>query len=598
MKKKEPVISDRAAAYAAAVVSGDLLAGPFVRGACQRHLDDLQKAHERGFYYDEHAAAEAIAFFEEILHLAGGQFEGKPFMLLPWQAFVVGSLFGWKRKSDDARRFRVAFIEAGKGCGKSPIAAGIGMKGLVADNEPRAEIYAAATTQSQAMVLFRDAAAFFDQSPELTKRLVPSGIGEKCWNLSHLESGSFFRVISSERKQSGPRPHMALLDEIHEHPDGNVIEILRAGFKWRTQPLSFMITNSGFDKTTVCWEYHDLGTKIALGQLENDEFFSYICALDDADLVDDRYLDDESLWPKVNPSLDAGLPGYDYIRGQIREARGLPSKMSTVRRLCFCVWTESDNPAINREAWMSCEDKGYSVDILKDRRCWGGLDLSAVNDLTAFGLMFEPSEDDPIWRLKVWFWVPGKGLHRKQATDHVPYLAWRDQNHLFTSPGEAISKTQVIRFIYEETAKYRLMGIAYDRNRMKDLLEFAQNEGIDLDVGKWDKENRKWIFKNTGMRMMPFGQEARSMTPAIDKFELYLLERMLRHDGNPVLTWCASNAVIESDGDYRRYSKKKAIGRIDGIQAAAMACGILEDKEKESQFEGMTADEIKKRMAF
>ena len=425
------IIRDRATDYATAVVCGRITAGPFVRGACRRHLSDIERSEEGGlFYYDPTEAAEAIAFFEEILHLAGGQFEGRPFLLFPWQAFVVGSLFGWKRKSDGVRRFRVAFIEAGKGCGKSPIAAGIGMKGLVADKEPRAEIYAAATTQSQAMVLFRDAAAFFDQSPELAKRLVPSGIGEKCWNLSHLESGSFFRVISSERKQSGPRPHMALLDEIHEHPDGNVIEMLRAGFKWRKQPLSFMITNSGHDKASVCWEYHDLGIKVSTGQLENDEFFAYICSLDEEDLKDDRYLDDESLWIKVNPSIDYGLPGYEYIRSQIREARMLPSKMATVRRLCFCIWTEAENPAISRVAWTSCHDGDYPEEMLKGRKCWGGLDLSATQDLTAFALMFQPTDEDPFWRLKVWFWMPGVGLRLKSEQDHVPYIAWRDAGHI------------------------------------------------------------------------------------------------------------------------------------------------------------------------
>ncbi|MFA5100059.1 MAG: terminase TerL endonuclease subunit, partial [Candidatus Omnitrophota bacterium] len=272
------------------------------------------------------------------------------------------------------------------------------------------------------------------------------------------------------------------------------------------------------------------------------------------------------------------------------EARGLPSKMATVKRLCFCVWTEAENPAIDREAWSACQDKDYPDEILLGRRCWGGLDLSAVNDLTAFALVFEPSADDQLWRLKVWFWVPGKGLHKKADTDHVPYIAWRDAGYILTSSGEAISKTQVIRFIYEQTEKYDLQGIAYDRNRIKDLLEFAQKEGIDLSVGEWDKENRKWLFQGSGIKMMPFGQEARSMTPAIDKFELYLLERLFRHDGNPCLTWCAANAVIESDGNYRRYSKKKAIGRIDGIQAAAMAFGILEEAQLRSAYESPAAE--------
>ena len=630
MAKKKPKTTDRATLYALAVVSGKSLAGPLVRAACQRHLDDLKRAGKRGFYYDEQEAAEAIAFFEEILFLNGGQYEGLPFILLPWEAFVIGSIFGWKRKVDDKRRFRVAYVETAKGSGKSPLCAGVGIKGLVADNEARAEIYAAATFRDQAMVLFRDAVAFYDQSPELQERLVTSGTGAHRWNLAYLDKGSFFRVISSEKKgQSGPRPHMALLDEIHEHTDGTVIEMLRAGFKWRTQPLSFMITNSGYDKTSVCWEYHEMGEKVATRVIENDEFFAYICALDEEDTKDDRYLDDESLWVKVNPSLEYGLPGYDYIKGQLAEARGMPSKMATVKRLCFCQWTDAENPWISSEIWTPCRDSEFDYARLAGRKCWGGLDLSAVNDLTSFGLMFEPEVSprtevqengkkrilpftpeeiqqyiaegkDPFFRLVVWFWIPGDGLREKSNTDHVPYDVWEKQGNLLTSSGRAIRKGQVIRFIYNETAKYDLVGIAYDRNRMKDLIEFAENEGIDLAIGKWDKDKRAWKFdQSSGIKMMPFGQEARSMAPAIDKFETMLLEKQLRHDGNPCLTWCAANVVVDSDDTgYRKMSKRKSIGRIDGILVSVMACGILEDIRERSAYDGLTAEQIKERMSF
>lgn len=595
---------DRATVYAVSVLDGSILAGPYVRGACRRHLNDLEKERndpDYPYFYDEYAAAEAIAFFEEVLLLNGGQYEGKPFLLLPWQDFIVGSIFGWKRKSDGMRRFRVAYVEAAKGCGKSPLCAGAGLKGLVADSEPRAEIYAAATKKDQAMVLFRDAIAFYDQSPELQNRLVASGVGAHRWNLAYLNKGSFFRVISSEKQgQSGARPHMALLDEIHEHADGTVIEMLRAGFKFRRQPLSFMITNSGHDKTTVCWEYHDLGVKVALEQLQNDEFFSYICSLDEEDLTDDHYLDDESLWEKVNPSLGAGLPGYDYIRGQIREARGMPSKMATVKRLCFCVWTEADNPWISAEAWNRCRDTEFDRERLVGRKCTAGLDLSATTDLTSLDFIFEPTEDDPFKRLLSFFWIPGEGIRQRSETDHVPYDVWVKQGRVFTSPGRTISKTQVVKFLHECSQKYDIQGVAYDRSRMPDLIEFAEKEGIDLAIGKWDKEKRKWNFDSpTGIKMMPFGQEARSMAPAIDKFEVFLINEEIRHDGNPAQTWCMANAVVKDDNDegYRKISKRKSTGRVDGAITAVMAAGILESTAEEgSVFDGLTKEQMIARM--
>jgi len=565
-------VTDRATLYALSVVEGKTIAGPHVRAACRRHLNDLDHAGKRGLYYDEAEAADAIAFFEECLCLNGGQFEGKPFILLPWQCFVVGSLFGWKRKSDDMRRFRVAFIETAKGSGKSPLAAAIGIKGLVADKEPRAEIYAAATLKDQAMVLFRDAVAFYDQSPELQERLVASGVGDNRWNLAYLEKGSFFRVIASDNKKgkSGPRPHIVLLDEIHEHPNGNVIEMLRAGFKFRRQPLSFMITNSGFDKTTVCWEYHDMGVKVAAEQVQNDEFFAYICALDDGDFLgpdgktaDDHYLDDESVWPKVNPSLEYGIPGYEYIRGQVLEARGLPSKMATVKRLCFCIWTEAENPAISPEAWRACEDKDYSLDILKDRRAWGGLDLGETGGLTAFALIYEPSYDDPYWRLKVWFWIPGIGLHIREDRDHVPYIAWRDAGYITAIDRKTMDYEFAIKAIEGFCEAYDVQKIAYDRWKMKDFKKEMDRLGVTLP------------------EMVDFGQGYQSMDPAIKVFETKLTAGTIRHDGNPCLTSHAASVVAVTDAaENKKYDKSRSTGRIDGIIAAVMACGILEEVDE------------------
>ena len=219
--------------WALAVGAGDIVAGPHVRASCARHLRDLVDAGERGLIWDQDQVKRVLDFFPGVLCLAGGQFEGNPFRLHPSQQFVIGSLFGWKRR-DGRRRFRRAYIEQGKGNGKSPLAAGIGMYCLVADGEQRAEVYAAASIKSQAMVLFRDAVAMWQQSGALGARLTPSG-GNPIWNLADLKSGSFFRPISSEEDHSGPRPSCALCDEIHEHRNGHMIEMLERGFKFRRQ---------------------------------------------------------------------------------------------------------------------------------------------------------------------------------------------------------------------------------------------------------------------------------------------------------------------------------------------------------------------------
>lgn len=538
--------------YAQQVSAGKKIAGPHVRDACARHLQDLADGAKRGLVFDAAAAERAIGYYRDVLCLNGGEFEGLPFELLDWQCFIVGSLFGWKG-ADGYRRFRVAYIETAKGSGKSPLAAGVGMLGLTADGEPRAEIYAAATKKDQAMVLYRDAVAMFQHSPELRRRLKSSGVGEHVWNLAYLETGSFFRPISADDGQSGPRPHVALIDEIHEHKTNTVVEMMRAGTKSRRQALIFMITNSGSSKQSPCWNYHDYAVKVAAGLLKDDGFFSYVCALDEKE---DPF-HDEACWPKVNPSLQgAQLPGLKYLREQVTEARGMPSKEALVRRLNFCQWTDAVNPWISADVWLDAQ-RDYDWRQFRGRRAYAGLDLSSTTDLTGLVINIEPVEEGEPWRLVPFAWLPEEGLQRKEELDRVPYLAWKRAGYLETTPGKAISKLQVIQRLAQLAAFFELVLVGFDRWRIEDLKALAADNGITLPP------------------MKDFGQGYKDMSPAVEAFETQLLNGDVVHPGNPVLTWCAANAVtVSDDAENRKLSKEKATGRIDLIVAAVMAVGV------------------------
>ncbi|MFA7278924.1 MAG: terminase TerL endonuclease subunit [Sterolibacterium sp.] len=560
MTTKKPtrsrVISgDPTGEYAREVVSGERIAGPHVRAQCARHLKDLKDLKDgkkRGLVWDVALANKAIGFFHDVLKLNGGDYEGKPFTLLPWQKFVVGSLFGWLGP-DGFRRFRVAYVETAKGSGKSPLAAGVGMKGLVADGESRAEIYSAATKKDQAMILFRDAVAMVDQSPELSKRLSKSGTGERCWNLAYMAQGAFFRPISSDDGQSGPRPHIGLIDELHEHKTNVVVEMMRAGTKSRKQALIFMITNAGSSRHGPCWSYHEYGARVAAGDVVDDAFFAFVCGLDE----EDDPFSDESCWPKANPSLqDADLPGYKYIREQVVEAKGMPSKEAIVRRLNFCQWTDAEAPWLSHEIWTGAR-LDYDIEDLRGRRAVAGLDMSSTTDLTGLVFLVEPVEDGEPWKLVPFAWLPDADLQRKADTDRVPYVQWKAEGLLDTTPGRAISKRVILQKLSAMCDFFDILAVAYDRWRIEDLLALAADDGISLP------------------EMKPMGQGYQSMSPAIETFERMLLNGEIVHNGHKVLTMCAGNTVTDSDGaGNRKLDKASSTGRIDLIVCAVMAAGL------------------------
>lgn len=542
---------DPVTTYARKVVEGKIIAGRPVVAACNRHLEDLEKAPSRGFFFDIKKAKRAIGFFRDVLKLNGGEYEGRPYELFDWQAFVVGSLFGWVNR-DGVRRFRIAYIETAKGSGKSPMSAGIGIYGLVADGESRAEVYIAATKRDQAMVMFRDAVSMVDQSPALSSKIKKRGRLDQVWSLVYPKTSSFFMPISSEDGQSGPRPSVGLIDEVHEHKDAKVINMMQAGFKFRVQPMIVMITNSGSDKLSPCGERHDYAIKIATGQKHDDEFFGYVCALDDGD---DPF-QDEKCWHKVNPSLRYGLPTIRYLRGQLNSAKGLPSEEAVVRRLNFCQWTGAVNPWISYEVWNGARSD-YDWRDLAGRKAYAGLDLSSTTDLTGLVLWLEPINIDEPWRLVSFAWLPEIGLEHKENKDKVPYLAWKQAGFLETTPGSAISKRFILERLQKLQSIFDIKCIAYDRWRSDDLIQLAEDYDIELP------------------ELIPFGQGYKDMSPAIDLFEESLLNKNVVHNGNPIMTMCAANAVTKIDeAGNKKFTKIKSTGRIDLMVAAVMGAGV------------------------
>lgn len=575
-----PIVGDPTTEYATSVVDGRTVAGRLVRLACERHLRDLDRAAKRArpVVWDLPAAHHGIGYFRDRLRLNGGEFEGKPFVLGPWQSFIVGSLFGWKEPAG-TRRFRVAYVESPKGSGKSPLAGGVGLLMMTADlqrsgdswtPEARAEVYAAAVDKEQARILFRDAVAMVDLSPELSARIQRSGGRGREWRLAHAESGSFFLPISSEnqgRGKSGPRPHCVLLDEVHEHKTSAMVEFMRAGTKGRRQALIFMITNSGFDRQSVCWHHHEYGRNVLEGLIEDDSRFAYICGLDACDrcrkegkeFPTDGCPDcddwrDESTWPKVNPNLDVSIPRR-YLREQVREASGMPSKASIVKRLNFCIWTDQEFSWMPAEEWQACAMPGLTLESLRGRRCYSGVDLAGTSDLAAMVLVFPPAEEGEPTKVLAYFWLPKDCIDEKERSDRVPYRRWVDAGLIEATEGSAIDQRAI-------------------RRRINWLREEA---GIDVHETPYDPDDATQFATDLiedGFTPVPFYQTKRNFTAPIREVEKEIAARTLAHDGNEVLALHISNAALEQNAEGQvKFSKIRAKGRMDGAVALAMAKG-------------------------
>jgi phage terminase large subunit-like protein len=377
--------------------------------------------------------------------------EIRPFALEPFQRFIVGSLLGWLNP-DGTRRFRTAYVEIGKGNGKTPMAAGIGLYGLIADGEASPEVYSAATTREQAQIAWKDAAAMVRRSPELG-----AVIEDWASSLYFKARNGVFRPVSSEhRGLDGKRVHSAIIDELHEHPTSMVVDKMRAGTKARRNALIFEITNSGSNLESVCWHHHEYSLKVLEGVIDDPSWFAYVCALDEGDDYSD-----ESVWIKANPGLGSILP-IQYLREQVREAKGMPTKQNIVKRLNFCIWTQQHQVWIDIDDWNTCNEP-IDNDSLAGQPCFVGLDLSTKIDLTALVLAFRrdtETEDeieytdgsDPEGKpqkkklnlnfsvdLVPYFYIPEETMWRRAKEDNVPYPLWVEQGMIYATPGTSRS---------------------------------------------------------------------------------------------------------------------------------------------------------------
>jgi phage terminase large subunit-like protein len=321
-------MTDPVTTYARRVLTGKILAGNLVRLACQRHLDDLQSGPARGLRFNKPAALHAIDFFPLLQH-SQGEWAGAPFTLQPWQMFLIGTLFGWKR-ADGARRFRTAYNEVARKNGKSTLSAGVGLYLFDGDDEPGAQVFTAATKRDQARIVHSEAVRMVKASPALR-----SHIRVFKDNLSIEATASKYEPLGADSDtMDGLNVHGAIIDELHAHKNSGIVDILETARGARRQPLIFEITTAGYDRHSICWQHRDYSEKVLRGILNDDAWFAYIACLD----AGDRW-DDERVWPKANPNYGISCKP-EIMRDMARRAAELPRAQNAFRQKHLDEWTE------------------------------------------------------------------------------------------------------------------------------------------------------------------------------------------------------------------------------------------------------------------
>lgn len=490
--------------------------------------------------YDKAKADRAVAFIQNLKHTKG-KWDGKPFLLLPWQEQIVRDIFGIVRP-DGKRQFRSAYIEIPKKNGKSELAAAIALYLLYGDGEASAEVYGCANDRNQASIVFDVAKRMVEKSPALLRR---SKIAAATKRIVNYRNAGFYQVLSAETgTKHGLNISGLVFDEIHAQPNRKLYDVMTKGSgDAREQPLFFIITTAGTDKESICYELHTKALDIMNGRKIDHSFYPVIYGLSDED-----DWNDEENWYKANPSLGYTI-SIDRVRDAYKDALDNPAEENVFKQLRLNIWT---NSAV---AWIPdhiYERGNLKIDFsaLEGRDCYAGLDLSSTSDITAFVLVFPPRSESEKYIVLPFFWLPEETLELRCRRDHVLYDVWQRQGYINTTEGNVIHYGFIERFIERLGEKYHIIEIAYDR---------------------WNATQMVQNLEDMGFTMVPFGQGFKDMSPPSKELYKLLMEGNINHGGNPVLKWMAQNVVMRQDpaGNIKP-DKERSVEKIDGIVALIM----------------------------
>lgn len=481
-----------------------------------------------------------IAWIQEHCRVPEGRDVGKPVRLRPWQKADIRKIY------DNPAGTRRAIISFGRKNAKTTLAAFLLLLHTCGpEARANSQLNSAAQSKEQASILFKLAAKVARLSPTLSPVLT---IRDTIKEIFCPDLGTLYKALSAEASTAyGLSPVFTVHDELGQvkGPRSELYDALETAVGAHDEPLSIIIsTQAPTDADLLSVLIDD-----ALQGNDPKVVLSLYTAPMDLDPFGDVAM--KAANPAFGDFLNANL-----VRGMAEDARRMPARESQYRNLVLNQRVESNSPFVSRSLWSSCGDEPVEFD--EDTPIYAGLDLSSVNDLTAF-VPIGRFEDT--WNVRPVFWLPREGLEDKSKKDRVPYDVWQREGYLLAAPGKSVDYEFVAMFLWDFCQSHNVKKIAFDRWGFKHLKPWLLKAGFS-------EATIEEVF-------VEFGQGFQSMSPALRELEGEILNGRVAHGNHPVLTMCAANAVVVSDpSGNRKLAKDKSSGRIDGMVALAMAMGV------------------------
>lgn len=543
---------DRVTKYANDVLSGVEVVGRYVKLACQRHIDDLEKAKLAPFKYefDLERSLEAIEFFECLVFTDGGpELVGQPVELFSFQDFIVGSIFGWVTKGTGYRRFRKSYIQLSRKNAKSLLNSGMSIKLAGFDNYANAQVYCTATKMKQARIVWEQAKKFIEIEPDLKElfKIKDHDAIIECL----LNGGKIMALGRDTGTIDGFDPHGGIVDEYHSHKTNQMVKLLEDGSVNQKESLISIITTAGFDLNGPCYREYEYCCNVLEGIVDADQYFIYIAQMD----KDDDIWNPDN-WIKSNPlvaKLPQGIENLKRFAAESKEKGG--EDLRNLLTKSFNIWYKhSDNQYLNIDNWKAC-GCDLTLEDFRGQECGLGLDLSSGGDLTSGVLEFKFLENnEPSYFFHQHSFMPKMRLAEHIKTDKAPYDVWVNEGLITLTETLGGIKTDykyIIKYYKDIIKEYdlKLKIIAYDPHNADAFLSDLESFGVEC---------------------VEITQSAKNLNTPTEDFQLSvdgITVKYNKKDG--LFRFCGVNAVTTSNsfGEIK-IDKENRTERIDPIDAA------------------------------
>ncbi|HIE6633018.1 terminase large subunit [Bacillus luti] len=540
---------NRVTQYALDVVEGREIAGKYVKLACQRHLDDLEKSKLAPFvYYFDEEKADRLLEYAETLTIGEGE-EAEPLTLAEFQAFIFGSLHGWVHKETDYRRFRSSYVQVGRQNGKSLMNGVLGTYYSNFDGYNYAQVYCTATKQDQANIVLKEMIKFIESDADLSECFK---VKEYKNTIEALVTNGVVRALGRDTESiDGFRSYLGIVDEYHKHPTNQMYKLLEGGTTKLKECLISVITTAGFDLNSPCYELYEDCCRLLEGVYEDEKQFVYIAQLDKDDDIWDS-----SNWIKANPLVARDEEGIETLETMASAAkRRGGSELRNFLTKHLNIWVQfTDNQYMNMEHWKKCASD-LDLEDFRGKECYIGLDLSSGGDLTSLGAVFPYlKEEEKNYFIHSHSFIPKNRVAEHIKTDNAPYDIWVRDGLLTVTETLGGIKTDykyIIAYLKWIVEKYDLIVnvIAYDPHNADAFLS-------DLEELGWNS--------------IMIVQSAKNLNDATVDFRLEVeAENVQYNRKNQLLTWSVANAktVSNSFGEIKidKHLKEKRIDPIDAV---------------------------------